>query len=337
MKMDWANYWSLGFISAASGLWLLFSDLRVMKLPNLQRESRGLQQVVFLLHELQETLEAGLVPQAHRWKELERLPAPWGRLASQSLQELRAQGGALMPTLKRLRTLAEEHRSSLKEAGAKSAQALAQSMICAGLVPIFGSVLYILLPGVSDRPWVWISGCALAVLSGIIGALWLMTIAECARWGGLKTAQRSWILAAQCGGERFLSLVRSGIPGDLAWTRAAELLPTSLAVEWGHSVWAAPPEAETNRGPARMITEVGSAVRKAVQVSLMEGRPCTERVESVLFAFREDVRAQVSRELSLVATRALKPLFFCVAPALLGLLVFGLFLGWQNAARDFQL
>ena len=329
--------WSFGFVSAVLGLWFLLKDFEALRVPDLRRESRGLQKVGFLLHELQETLEAGLVPTQQRWQELEKLPDPWGRLASQSLLELRAQGGALMPTLKRLRALAEEHLSSLKDAKAKSAQALAQSMICAGLVPVFGSLLYVLLPGVSTRPWVWISGCAVAVLSGVLGAFWLLTIAECARWGGLRSSQRSWILAAQCAGERFLSLVRSGVPGDLAWTRAAELLPTSLASEWGYSVWGSPSGEANTRGPAQVITQVGNAVRKAIQVSLMEGRPCTERVESVLVAFREDVRAQVSRELSLVATRALKALFFCIAPALFGLLIFGLFLGWQNAAQDFVL
>ena len=322
---------------AISGLWFLVKDVDLSRMPDLRRESRGLQKVAFLLHELQETLEAGLVPTQLRWQELEKLPEPWGQLASQSLLELRAQGGALMPTLKRLRALAEEHLSSLKDAKAKSAQALAQSMVCAALVPVFGSLLYVMLPGVSNRPWVWISGCALAVLSGILGAFWLLSIAESARWGGLRVHQRSWILAAQCGGERFLSLVRSGVPGDLAWTRAAELLPTALASEWGFSVWGNPGSQGQLFGPAQVITQMGNAVRKAVQVSLMEGRPCTERVESVLYAFREDVRAQVSRELALVATRALKPLFFCIAPALFGMLIFGLYLGWQNAAQDFAL
>jgi hypothetical protein len=79
------------------------------------------------------------------------------------------------------------------------------------------------------------------------------------------------------------------------------------------------------------LAELGSSLRKAIQVSLMEGRPCTERAEAALLALSQDLKAQVSRELTLLGTRALKPLFFCVAPALMGLLFTGLFLGWDQA------
>jgi hypothetical protein len=77
----------------------------------------------------------------------------------------------------------------------------------------------------------------------------------------------------------------------------------------------------------------GTSIRKVIQVSLMEGRPCTERVESALQALRQDISAQIERELSLLATRALKPLFCCVAPALLGFLAMGLYLGWVEAMK----
>ena len=50
----------------------------------------------------------------------------------------------------------------------------------------------------------------------------------------------------------------------------------------------------------------------------MEGRPCLERAEAALLGLRQDMKAQVERELSLLPTRALKPLFIFVAPSLFG-------------------
>jgi hypothetical protein len=64
----------------------------------------------------------------------------------------------------------------------------------------------------------------------------------------------------------------------------------------------------------------------------MEGRPCTERAEAALAALRQELRSAVERELGLLGTRALKPLFACVAPAVFLLLGFGLWLGWQQAS-----
>lgn len=68
----------------------------------------------------------------------------------------------------------------------------------------------------------------------------------------------------------------------------------------------------------------GDELRSHLQRSVMEGRPCTERVESALAAIRLEWGARVERELQLLATRALKPLFLLVAPALFGLLALGL-------------
>ncbi|MBC7690474.1 MAG: hypothetical protein H7222_01785 [Methylotenera sp.] len=328
--------WALSFILVGLGLSFLFSDL--LKLPGIQAEAFRLQKVIHVFHEFEETLEAGLVPTSETWTELKNLVNPWGSLAHQSLQDLRSKGGSLLPTLRRLRALAETHARGLKDARAKSSQALAQAMVCGGLVPIFGSFLYLLLPGVGSRPWVWILACGGAMILGVFAALWLMKMAEDARWGGLKPEKRSWVLASQCAGEKFLALVRTGVPGDLAWTQSLECLDARLSAEWGHSVWEHSKDSSHSNSSSSstesVILHAGNSIRKAIQVSLMEGRPCTERVESALLALREDIAAQILRELALLATRALQPLFCCVAPALLGLLGFGLYLGWLEALRN---
>jgi hypothetical protein len=323
--------WCCCFVSLGLGLRILSPELHLIEGAfSLGREHARLQRVTSLLLELEETLASGLLPQPERWEELRRLPQPWGKLVSESVDQLRAQGGALLPTLKRLRTLAEEHSTSLKEARGRSAQALGQASACAALVPLFGCVLYFLLPGVSDRPYLWSVGAAVAFLFSLIAVAWMLGLSEVARWGGVPAQRRPWILAAQCAGERFLALVRCGNPADVAWSRTLETLSLDdpfLAQAWGHSIWAQGTEPKSH--PAtQSIVNVGQSVRKAVQLSLMEGYPCTERVETVLQSFRHELRAQMEREMGLLGTRCLVPLFCCVAPALLGLLAFGLYLAW---------
>jgi hypothetical protein len=224
-----------------------------------------------------------------------------------------------------------EHEAALKEARARSSQALAQALVCAALVPLFGGMLYLLLPGVTERRWAWCAGCVAALGLAAAGALWMLGMAEAARWGGIHRSRRGWVLGAQCAGERFLAFVRAGTPADLAWEQACALLPPGLAARWGHSVWQGAPAGERLEPAAAVVAGAGDALRKAVQLSLMEGRPCTERAETALAALRKDVATQIERELAMLGTRALKPLFACVAPALFGLLVFGLFLSWEQA------
>jgi hypothetical protein len=330
--------WSFCFLCLFLALGLLVPNILMLeRFFGFQRETISLSKVISLLQEFQELLESGVVPSQQRWVALQKLPSPWGGLAFESLQELRSQGGSLVPTLRRIRTLAEEQRATLKEARARSSQALAQAFVCAGLVPLFGCALYYLLPGVSERFWVWSLACVCALALSAGGGLWLLGIADAARWGGLELLHRPWILAAQCAGERFLALLRSGVPADLAWTRSCELLAgqaPELAMIWGHSVWSSSEVSMIGR--VVVIAETGSAIKKAIHVSLMEGRSCMERVEGLLMAFRKDFRAQVERELTLLSTRALKPLFICVAPALIGLLALGLFLGWEQAMGDWM-
>ena len=299
-------------------------------------EIRKLKTVSGLLLEIEETFMAGLVPEFSRWEQIQKLPSPWGKLSSESLDGLRSMGGALLPTLRRLRALAQQHATVLSEARAKSAQSIAQAMVSALMVPLFGASLYSLLPGIPDHPVTWIAVCGGGLLLTLIGAIWMMQIADAARWGGLKGEERMWFLSAFCAGERFLAGVRSGMPADLAWVQVCDRLSLdspALAVEWGASIWQV--REETGRGnhapsSRELLIGVGGAVKKAVQLSLMEGRPCTERVESAFEAVRVQLKSCIDRELGTLPTRSLKPLFLCVAPSLLSLLAFGLALSWAS-------
>ncbi len=329
--------WAISFFCLFLSIRFFGHDFSTLsQLMGSGRQRRDLQKVANSLREIEETLMAGMVPSADRWEILRSLPEPWGTLSLESLKALRACGGSLLPTLKRLRHLSEDHAMTLEDAKAKSSQAFAQALACALLVPVLGVTLYQLLPGVEQNRLIWLLACGLALALTAIASIWLMHLADVARWGGLDAKHRSWVLSSQCAGERFLALVRAGTPPDLAWTKGCQLLKQEaleLSMAWGYSIWEAPNE-NLKGATERVIVHAGAAIKKAVQISLMEGRPCTERVETALLSLRQEIRSQVDRELALLATRALKPLFLFVAPALLGLLICGLWLAASESMGD---
>jgi hypothetical protein len=120
----------------------------------------------------------------------------------------------------------------------------------------------------------------------------------------------------------------------MAWVQAHEFLQREapgLSQEWRASVWDSPLTTQKDKGALlECIARAGESLRRAIQIGVMEGKPCVERLEAALAALRVDMRARVDRELSLLPTRALLPLFVCVAPALLGQLAAGLFFCWVS-------
>lgn len=319
--------WCTVFFCGYLGLRFLWQEIHpVFEFFGFKNQQRHLQEVANTFREIEETLMVGLVPSAEKWESLGCLFPPWGELSFESLQELRQSGASLLPTLQRLRLLSEDHMIAIAEAKSKSAQALSQAFICSALVPVLGGGLYLFLPSISQNLKLWLFGCFLALIATSIGAFWMVRMSEVARWGGLASQKRNWILGSLCAGEKFLALVRTGMPVDLAWSKSCEFLGKEcrdLAAAWGYSIWDSRP-AHSSYPVEQVILKAGDEIRKAVQVSLMEGRPCLDRVETALYGLKLNLKAQVDRELNLLATKALKPLFICVAPALLGLLFFAL-------------
>jgi hypothetical protein len=334
--------WIISAFSGLFGLRLLSRDLNVWANSiGVVAERKNLRKIALQLREIEEALGTGLTPPVEKWNALSQLPAPWGALTYQSLVELRASGAALLPTLRRLRALAEEHEAALLDAKARSAQALSQAVLCAVLVPVFGSLLYVLLPGVDEHPYQWGLGCIVAMSLASIGSAFMLKLSGNARWAGLPEDCRPWILSAQCAGERFLALVRSGTPADISWTKASELLQKQapgLALRWGASVWTEPAQLSPPKSAAALaLVDFGRVLKRGVQASVMEGRPCGDRVESALQGLRQELRSQIDRELSVLPTRALKPLFIFVAPSILGLLFFGSYLSWTQVSAGVNL
>ncbi|MBI2712138.1 MAG: hypothetical protein HYX41_04645 [Bdellovibrio sp.] len=329
--------WSSVFLCLFLAVRLLYAEsIQNKGLFGFAKKKLELAEVILLLREIEDCLSAGQVPEREVWENLKELPAPWGALSYESITALRESGGSLLPTLKRLRSLAEDQATALLDARSKTSQAFAQAFACASLVPILGYGLYSIVPGMTDqsRPWAFACGCAL-LFTGF-GALWMVRLAETARWGGLPKENRVWLLGALIAGERFLAAIRCGTPPDLAWSKAVDTLRVdalNLSIAWGHSVWETPPN-PYRQAAEKSIVSAGSSIKKSIQVSLLEGRPCTDRIESTLLVMRNEVSAIIERELSLLTTRALKPLFIFVAPSLLGLLFYGLWLTAQAGLQE---
>ncbi|MEK7691574.1 MAG: hypothetical protein AAB425_11205 [Bdellovibrionota bacterium] len=325
--------WFISLSLFGASLWILSHAFELPRFPRPARERRALEAVTAHIFELQECLEGGISLTTDQWSRTEKLAEPWGRLIHESLQELRAQGGSVVPTIKRLRDLAHEHHRAIAEAQARAAQALAQAVVCAFMGPALGLCLYYVMPGIAEHLGAWLIVVAFCEALALSGALWMTAMAERARWAGLEGPTRDWMLLVQCAGERFLSSVRAGTPADLAWERihrGLERDSRSLAAHWGGSVWNRPQIPIPRNPTERTLIALAHALRKAIQTSVMEGRPCTERVESELRGLRSDLRSQIDRELSLLVSRSMKPLFLCVAPSVFFLIGSALYFAWQT-------
>ncbi len=292
----------------------------------------GVRAAEGLFHELEETLASGLVPGEERWQKLKTLEAPWNHLSYDCLSQLRSEGAAVVPTLKRFRELARRHFESLGEARARSSQAVAQAGVCFALIPVFSFVLRWLLPDVESAGGVWWFITAFATALGIVSGLWIWKMAEAARWGGLKKSEQTWMLDTLVFGERLLALLKLGRAPDRAWTESIAHMPPKLQTKWGSDPW----QVEETKTPGTSknlrsaLIDSGSSYKKSIQASLWDGQPCAERIESVVQGLRSEIRAYQERELQMLGTRALKPLFLLTAPGLLSLLGFALFMSVSN-------
>lgn len=293
---------------------LLFSDARQFK---------TLEKVCDQLQLLQEQLESGLFPDLSQWEQIKTWPDPWGEVMRVHVLEMRSRGLSVVPTIRRIKKLATETASAQWEAKSKSAQALGQALVCGSIIPVCSLTLYYLIPGLKAHFWTWILMTVICFLWSGLGALWIIKLADQARWSGLSQELRGSLLDAQVTVEGFTAQVKSGLPADIAWARAVQGFSaryTPLASGWSANIFSTQIRDKkifpSKEGLAqRRILELGFAIQKAIQLSLMEGRPCNERIELLSDAFRTEWKGNVDRALAQLPNQALKPLFLCIAPA----------------------
>jgi len=327
--------WTLSFLSLLLGIKKLGTYFFHSALNSTHQKAK-LQIVLQTMEKLETTLFMGSVPSVEDWESLKKLPDPWGILLGDYLLEMRNEGNAILPILKRFKQFLVEQLQAIEESKVKSAQAFAQAFICLGLVPIFAGVLFLMLPQLSSVPLVWLSLVLGATMINGLGAIWILNIAQTAQWGGLKSKFRNWVFYSFCGGERFLAGIKAGYPPDLAWLQTCQVLENyvkELVLLWGSSIWQleTPPQ---NCGKEKLFLNFGQSMKQIIQVSLLEGSPCLKRGEALIESLKSDFKLICDREISLVGTHALKPLFLCIAPALVGLLLGALWICISHLPRD---
>jgi hypothetical protein len=306
------------------------------------RQDQGLEELraaAARLRLLQELLESGLVPSEEDWSRVRTFPAPWDRIISESLQDLRREGAPVVPTLERLhRTLLDQVEFTL-EARVKSAQALSQAHLSLALVPGFSAVLYMYLPGIREAGGTFFLLASVSTLLSSFAYLWILSLADQARFGNVRFENRNWWVTVQATIERIFALISSGRPPDQAWRSALHDLfknQASLAQMWGAQVW--DPFASLNDSGLseceRIMILLGVEVRRSIQTSLIEGRGCLERLESIHKSSFAELKTKIRTELNLLPNRCLKPLFLFVLPGVMLLLSGSLWLSFKDSGFE---
>jgi hypothetical protein len=306
------------------GFWIKFS-VYLSQNQTLIELRRSIQHLKLL----QEMLESGVVPAADQWDHILKFPEPWGIVIFESFRELRNQGAPILPSLNRIQKTLEEQTEIIQEAKVKSSQSFGQAWMGLILIPIFALTLYCLMPGVRESGVQFILLSLLSLFLASIAFIWMISMVDRARFGGLSSTKRAWLLTVNSTLERILALISTGLPPDLAWRNAMEelsLRDPALVQAWKAKVWDSDfsINPETMNECERLILSVGVEVRRSIQTSLIEGRSCMDRIESIHRAFLVDLKMNISRELNLLPNRCLKPLFVFVLPSVL-LLMFGTF------------
>lgn len=289
----------------------------------------ALRNSIHELRLLQEMLESGVVPAPEQWETIKTFPKPWGESLYASLMELRHQGAPVLPSLFRMQKTLEEQTELIQEAKVKSSQAFGQAILGMALVPVFSLVLYAMLPGIENFEKEFFLLSLFSFLVASIAFIWMLSMVEQARFGNLRSENRKWLVSVNATLERVLALISTGLPADLAWRKSIEELSShdeKLATVWKAQVW----DTDFSVAPGvmneceRLILNVGVEVRKSIQTSLVEGRACLDRIESIHRAYLLDLKMKINQELALLPNRCLKPLFIFVLPAVM-LLMFGAF------------
>ncbi|MEN9723600.1 MAG: hypothetical protein RJB38_1586 [Pseudomonadota bacterium] len=323
---------SWGFAGAA--LLAFLPELRWFSIL-LPRSRPHWDEALCLVRDLREKLESGWLPSEEHWQSLSALEPPWGELAIETISEFRAQGIAVTPTLRRLEKIFDDQKKADHRARARSAQAWGQAVVCGAIVPLISAALFFLVPGLIDLGWKWLWVTAIALFLDAIAMAWMLSLAEAARWAGISKDRRCWWGAAHSFGERLLGSLRGGLPADLAWSRAVpqlQRLAPDLLTAWGADLWSPAPGLRSlaSDSASRRIAEQGESLRRAIQASIYEGKGCAERIEASFAALQAELECEVERQIQLLSTRALKPLFLLVAPSVLLLLVLAFSLSWSS-------
>lgn len=295
-----------------------------------QTEARRWHRAALEIRALESRLESG---QAWGDEETFAWTASAPAFVTRSLESargLRERGAAVIPFLARIRAECVRGAGLLSRASEECAGARAQAGACLLLFPLFAAVLTFLLPSLRERPFSWGVCCTLAIGWGAAGYLWMLQMSAYAQWGGLRPEHRAWIFYPAQVGAALVSEIQGGVPGDLAWSevfRRLSLEDRVFAARMGSTLWSAPARERTRPGLLEILDRAIEDQRRILAHAVLEGRSCVESLERLLDQVQEEIRAELSRGIRRLSTRALVPLFLCVVPGFFVLLVGAIMLG----------
>jgi hypothetical protein len=304
-----------------------------------QKRLRGLEVLFQQMQEWEDQLGGGQLPDFYSLHELESVDPQQVQTILSLLESLRSSGSPLIPVLRRLKVLAKDQWETLHFSHSRIAPARAQAWVGAGMVLLLIPAFEVLIPELRTDVFAWrLGGMALLVLA-MIGAAWTLGIAEKTRWGGLSGKWQALSLHLPLEMEKLLSQIQTGQAPERAWNEFERglLLDYPELVEVWHQESSLSGSIRNSRfqKTPEIFLKIGSQVRSAIELSIFEGRPCLERIQSVNDGLLTELRARIQKEVELIPSRTLKPLFLCLAPALLGILAWALILTWNQVGDSY--
>jgi len=326
-------YWWISFFLFFLSLRMIFEENGIwsrLVFQKNKKESREMKEGILTILQLEQKLHVGIFPEESDWLAIKKIIFPWGQFFDFSLMELRRKGASLIPSLQRFHISLKRSCEFLEKSKVGVGQAYAQGVLMFLLIPLMSISLYWILPELKTEKFIWIFASLICLLMSASGVVWILKMAQKAQYGGLRLEHQQWWTASQSTVELFLALVRSGTAIDYAWSQSLQFL-AKFEPELSH-LWRHTQNGENFKGPELIFISLGKKIQASIHISLIEGTPCLDRIENLFMQTISEFEYTVQNEISLLSTQTLKPLFIFIAPSVLGLIGFGLYLTWKKQA-----
>ncbi len=329
---------ALWWISLFLGLYSFFKLWRVFA-PALsalfggKQETRNWRECALRLRHLEGKLEAGQwwIPEEYQYFTHAPTQTPsFVQRAFGKVLEQRARGVSILPLLKRVRVFCDQSADLLTRANEETAGARAQASACLLLFPLFGVTLSFVLPDLRAQLGSWSALCLFSFFLGAFGFVWMLQMSRKAQWGTLSHSQRGWLFLPMQIGVQLVCELQNGVPPDLAWTsvyRDLQYSDHAFSLRMSPSLWVEPSKRESPTAMLRLLDRAVEDQKRLLAHALLEGRSSVESLERLLSGVQTEINAEISRHVRRLGTRALLPLFLCVAPGFFVLVCGALLLG----------
>ena len=262
-----------------------------------------------LLLDLKDLLLSGIVPPESLWQKLALAPGAVGQASALALFELKKQGQPLIPSLERFQDTLAVMSQGIGRAWAKAGQARMQALVFLFITPTLAFTLPLLLPEIASTQsqWIWYSLSAGAFALCLLGHAWILKEAQACILGPRSASSLLSILKI-VGAERLLSSLQCGNSIDEAWSQTHTYflaIGSPLALQWNPSAFRVDSQSSFH------------SLAEIIQVSLWEGSSLSERIDLWIKAEKSTWANALDSRVEKLPTVCLKPLFICIAPAIL--------------------